>query len=199
MKVGLKWIKKITKIIVITIVSLLLLLFLLPYIMPGTISEKIKTLVNRSIEGEVNFSKARLSFFNHFPALTLTLHDFTMKGSAPFQNDTLLSAGDMSFGIDIPALIGGSVTIDQFFLTNADINIQVNKNGDANYNVYKSNRAPDTSTSAPDTTTALKIEKIVIEKSNIVYDDRSSDVQINAHGLDYEGSGDLSKAIFDLN
>jgi len=50
MTVGLKWIKKITKIIVITIISLLLLLFLLPYIMPGTISKKIKTLVNRSIE-----------------------------------------------------------------------------------------------------------------------------------------------------
>ena len=198
MTVGLKWIKKITKIIVITIISLLLLLFLLPYIMPGTISKKIKTLVNRSIEGEVNFSQARLSFFNHFPALTLTLHDFTMKGSAPFQNDTLLSAGDIAFGIDIPALIGGNITIDQFFLTRANINVEVNENGDANYNVYKAGGAPDSSASEPDTTTALKIERIVIEKSNLRYDDRSSGILINAQGLDYSGSGDLSKAIFDL-
>ncbi len=201
MKVGLKWIKKITKIIVITIVSLLLLLFVLPYIMPGTISKKIKTLVNRSIEGEVNFSKARLSFFNHFPALTLTLHDFAMKGSAPFQKDTLLSAAEIAFGIDIPALVGGNITIDQFFLTGANIHVQVNENGDASYNVYKSGSKPDSTLdeSGADTTAALKIEKIVIEKSNLIYDDRSSDLLINARGLDYHGSGDLSKAIFDLN
>ena len=201
MKVGLKLFKRIAKIVVITIGSVLLLLFLLPYIMPGTISKKIKTFVNRSIEGEVNFSKARLSFFNHFPALTLTLHDFLMKGSAPFQNDTLLSAGEIAFGIDIPALIGGNITIDQFFLTKANINVQVNENGDANYNVYNPGSTKDTASgeSAPDTTTALKIEEIVIEKSNVVYNDRSSDLLINARGLDYHGNGDLSKAIFDLN
>jgi len=198
MKIKWKLITRIVKVIVITIVSLLLLLFLLPYIMPGTISKKIKTLVNRSIEGEVNFSRARLSFFNHFPSLTLTLHDFILRNSAPFQNDTLLSAGELAFGIDIIGLIRGDITIDEFYLTKSDIKVRVNENGDANYNVYKSATSSDTSASAPDTTAALKIEKIVIEKSNIVYDDRSSDVLINARGVDYEGSGDLSKAIFDL-
>ena len=167
MKIKLRLFARILKIVVITIVSLLLLLFVLPYIMPGTISKKIKSFVNRSIEGEVNFSRARLSFFNHFPALTLTLHDFTLKGSAPFQNDTLLSAGDIAFGIDIPALIGGNITIDQFFLTKANINVQVNEDGDANYNVYKSGGAPDTTASAPDTTTSVKNEKRRREKSNI--------------------------------
>ena len=199
MKVGLKLVKRIIKIVGITIASLLLLLFVLPYIMPGTISKKIKTMVNRSIEGEVNFSRARLSFFNHFPALTLTLHDFLLKGSAPFQNDTLLSAREVAFGIDIPALIGGNLTVDEFFLTNSNIHVQVNEHGDANYNVYKSGGSVDTSASAPDTSASLKIEKIVIEKSSVIYDDRSSDILINAHGLDYHGSGDLSKAIFDLN
>src|SRR5215831_13044545 len=198
MKSGLfRVVLKTIKVIVITVVSLLLILFLLPYIMPGTISQKIKSFVNRSIDGKIEFSKARLSFFNHFPSLTLTLYDFSSTGSAPFQNEKLLSAGEIAMGINIAALIRGEIRIDEFYVSDADINVQVNEKGEANYNIYKSSPTSDTSSSG-DTTTALKLEKIVIEKSNLVYNDRSSDILINARGLKYKGNGDLSKAIFDL-
>jgi AsmA protein len=168
--------------------------------MPGTVSRKIKSLVNHSIDGEVNFSRARLSFFNHFPSLTLTLHDFTMTGSPPFKRDTILSSDELGFGIDIPSLIRGDITVDKFFLTGANINIIVNENGEANYNVYKSSGegSSNTSSSGGDTTASLKIRKIVIENSNVVYDDRSSDILLRAKGLSYSGKGDLGKAIFDL-
>ena len=191
-------VKKSIKVIVISIVSLLLILFLLPYIMPGTISNKIKSFVNRSIDGKIEFSKARLSFFNHFPSLTLTLYDFSSTGSAPFQNEKLLSAGEIAMGISIPALVRGDITINEFYITGADINVHVNEKGDANYNVYKSHAPSTSANSSGDTTTALKLEKIVIEKSNLVYNDLSSDVLINAHELNYSGKGDLSKAIFGL-
>jgi AsmA protein len=192
-------VKKFFKITGITIGSLLLILFLLPYILPNTISDKIKKLVNRSIDGQVNFSKARLSFFNHFPALTLTLHDFTMTGANIYKSDTVLSAGEVAFGIDIPALIGGDIHINKFFISDGKINVFVNEKGDANYNVFKSSAAkPDTSSSSPDTTTALKIEKIVIERTDLVYNDLSSSILINAKGFNFSGNGDLSKAIFDL-
>ncbi len=103
------------------------ILFLLPYIMPGTISQKIKTLVNRSIDGKVEFSKARLSFFNHFPSLTLTLYDFSSTGSAPYQHEKLFSANELGLGIRILPLIKGEIDVNKFFLSGADINVLVNK------------------------------------------------------------------------
>src|SRR6478609_2166704 len=170
MKSGLsKVIKKTIKVIVISLVSLLLILFLLPYIMPGTISQKIKTFVNRSIDGKIGFSKARLSFFNHFPSLTLTLYDFSSTGSAPFQNEKLLSAGEIAMGISIPALFRGEINVNKFYISHADINVHVNEKGEANYNIYRSTGSKSDTASSPDTTTALKLEKIVIEKSNLVY------------------------------
>ena len=190
---------KTIKIIVITIGSVLLLLFLLPYILPGKISKEIKTLVNRSIDGNIEFSKARLSFFNHFPSLTLTLYDFKSTGSAPYQDETLLSAGEIAFGIRIPALIRGNIHVNEFFISDATFNVLVNENGEANYNVYKSSPGSADSSSSPDTTTALQIEKIVIEKSELVYNDQYSDLLFKAKGLNYSGKGDLSKAIFDLS
>ena len=190
--------KKTVKIVAISIVSLLVILFLLPYVMPGTISQKIKNFVNRSIDGKIEFSKARLSFFNHFPSLTLTLYDFSSTGSAPFQNEKLLSAGEIAMGVSIPALIRGEIKINEFYITGADINVHVNEKGEANYNVYKSAASSSSANSSADTTTALKLEKIVIEKSDLVYNDLSSGVLINARELNYSGKGDLSKAIFGL-
>ena len=192
-------VKKTGKIIGITIGSLLLLMFLLPYILPGTISKEIKKLVNHSIDGNVEFSKARLSFFKHFPSLTLTLYDFKSTGSAPYQHETLLSAGEVSFGIGITPLIWGNIHVNEFFISDATFNVLVNEKGEANYNVYRSSGSSSDTSSSPDTTTALQIEKIVIENSGLVYNDLSSDILINAKGLNYSGKGDLSKAIFDLS
>lgn len=193
-----RWTRKVLMIVVITIVSLLGLLFLLPYIMPAAISQKIKKLVNHSIDGKIDFSKARLSFFNHFPSLTLTLYDFSSTGSAPYQHEKLFSANELALGIRILPLIKGEININKFFLSSADINIMVNKKGEANYNIYKSSSNNTKASSSGDSTTALKIEKIIIEKTNLVYNDSSAGILINTKGLNYTGSGDLTKAIFDL-
>ncbi|MBO9660659.1 MAG: hypothetical protein J7527_17690, partial [Chitinophagaceae bacterium] len=135
----------------------------------------------------------------HFPALTMTLQDFSLKGSSPFQRDTLLAANEVAFGINVFSLIKGNIEVDQFFITEGKINVQVNEKGEANYNVYQPpSSSNDTANSGGDTTAALKIERIVIEKTNLRYNDLSSAILINAEGLDYTGRGDLSKAIFDL-
>jgi AsmA protein len=101
-------------------------------------------------------------------------------------------------GIAILPLIKGEIHVNKFFLSRADINVLVNEKGEANYNIYKSSSSTTDTSSTSDTTTDLKIEKIVIEKTNLVYNDSSSDILINTKGLNYTGNGDLSKAIFDL-
>ena len=186
------------KITGISIGSILLLLFLLPYFFPKSISEKIKALTNQHLKSELNFSKARLSFFKHFPSLTLSLYDFTLKGSVPFQKDTLIASKELAFGIDLSSLIEGKINVDKIFLTNALINVQVTEKGEANYNVYSS--SPDTTHNNSDTSggASLKIEKILIKNSRLIYNDRSLPMLISAKGFNYTGSGDLSKSIFDL-
>lgn len=194
-----KFIYKLLKITGLSIAGLLLLLFLAPILFPGTVAEKIKQWTNKSLAGELNFSKARLSFFKHFPSLTLTLYDFSLKGSAPFKQDTLVAAQEVALGIDLSTLVfNKSIHIDKIFLSGALLNVEVNAKGEANYNVYVSDKKQQ---AAADTTggTALKLEKIVIEKSHLVYDDASLPMQIEAHGFYYYGYGDLSQSVFDLH
>jgi AsmA protein len=186
---------KILKITGITIAGILLLLFLLPILFPGTIGEKVKNFANERLKGELNFSKVRLSFFSHFPSFTVSLYDFSLKGSAPFTKDTLVASQEIAFGINLKSIVfDKNIRVDKIFISDAFINIQVNAKGEANYNVYTP--PPVTSEQANDTaSTALKLEMIKIINSQLVYNDKSVELLINARGLNYTGSGDLSKAI----
>jgi len=186
------------KITGITIASILIIVFTLPSLFPGTVSNKIKQWANSSINGNLTFSHTGLSFFKHFPTLTLTLYDVTLKGSAPFQNDTLVAAKELSLGINLQTVFEKKIKIDKIFLSQAFINIQVDTLGHANYNVYKSPKQHPKA--AADTASAsLGINQILIDNSRLVYNDRSIPMTFVARGFNYTGSGDLTKDIFDLH
>ncbi len=189
---------KILKITGISVAGILLLLYLLPILFPGTIGEKVKNFANERLDGELNFSKVRLSFFSHFPSLTVSLFDFSLNGSAPFKKDTLLASREIAFGINLKSILfDKQIRVDKIFISDAFINVQVNEKGAANYNVYMP--PPVTAEQANDTAgTALKLEMIKITNSHLVYNDKSVELLINAKGFNYTGKGDLSKAIFDL-
>jgi AsmA protein len=187
--------KPFLKIAGISVVSFILLLFIIPYLLPGTISTAVQQWVNQNIKGEVKFERPRLSFFRHFPSLTLSLHNFTLKGSAPFEQDTLLSSKELAFRVDLSTVFSAHIKIDQVFMDEANIHVEVDEKGNANYNVYQSTAKPADKDSSE---TAIKIEKIAITKSNLIYNDHSIPIMVSARGLNYSGEGDLSKAIFDL-
>jgi AsmA protein len=189
---------KTLKISGIVIGSLLLLMFILPFLFPQTITNKIKEWANGNINGHVAFSSTSLSFFKHFPSLTLTLYDVDLNGSAPFEKDTLVSSKEISLGIDLSSVFSSKVTIDKIYLDNALINIQVDSAGHANYNIYKGSKQ-NADTKADTSSASLGIDQILVQNSHLIYNDRSIPTKIEARGFNYTGSGDLSKDVFDLH
>ncbi len=180
----------------ITFAFLLLLMILLPILFPGKIAAEVKKFANEKLEGELAFSEANLSFFNHFPSLTLTLENFSLKGAAPYKKETLLSANEVAFGINIKSLIfDKTVNIDKIFISNALVNVKVNEKGEANYNVYISD---EKAAANDDSNTSLRLEKIDIQNTHIIYNDLSTKILIDAKGFNYVGKGDLDQAIFDI-
>jgi AsmA protein len=189
--------KKILKITGISVISLFLLLFIGPYLFPDTINREVQKSINNSIKGEVKFESTSLSFFKHFPTLTLSLNEFMLKGAAPFEKDTLLYCKELSFGVNLSTLFSSQIKIDKVFLDESVINIKVDEKGNANYNVYQSDNKPTEKTDTA--STAIKIDGIFISKSKLSYEDQSVPMLISAKGLNYTGKGDLSQAIFDLS
>ncbi|MCU0403490.1 MAG: hypothetical protein MUE99_02995, partial [Chitinophagaceae bacterium] len=187
------------KLTLIGIVSLFTILLFLPELFPGPVSKKIKGFVNENIEGELNFSKARFSFLKHFPALTVSLMDFSLKGSQPFPNDTLMAGKEFAFGLDLFSVFKERLSVNQFFLVDAFINIQVDSLGNGNYNIVKSStdsvQTSDTSAGSAN----LRIERISITNTRFVYHDRSLPMLLQVASLNYQGKGDLTKEIVDLD
>jgi AsmA protein len=195
MATGKKIVLKTLKITGISIISIVGLLILLPIIFADTITEKVKVLANENLEGELNFKDSNLSFFTHFPSLTLSLNEFSLNGSEPYKNESLISAEEMGFGIDVPSILfGNEVQIDKIFIDNAIINIQVNAKGEANYNVYKSNAT----TSTNENSASLDLKNIQIDNSEIIYNDASTKIHIDAKGFNYQGKGNLLDENFSL-
>jgi AsmA protein len=188
---------KMLKITGITFAISLALLVIMPLLFADTITQKVKVLANENLEGELNFKESELSFFKHFPSLTLTLHELNLNGSKPFKHESLITAKEIGFGIDVWSVVFGSQTeVEEIFLENASINIQVNKNGEANYNIYKS-KSKDTKESTE--SASLKLENIQIKNSHLVYNDKSTKINIEANGFNYQGKGNLLDANFKLN
>ena len=191
---------KILKVTGIVIASILLLLFLIPLLFPGTVASEVKKIANERLDTRMDFSKSRLSFFTHFPSLTVSLDDLTMTGSAPFRNDTLIKAEQVAFGINLKRLIfDNEVKINKLYVSKALINIMVNQKGQANYNIYISDPKNIKNKDKPEEGTAIRLERIDLEDCHVKYNDRSAKILVDARGFNYIGKGNLSQDIFDLN
>jgi hypothetical protein len=77
-------------------------------------------------------------------------------------------------------------------------NCCTDEQGQANYNIYVSDSTVK-SNGNTDSAASLHLEKIIIKDSRLLYSDKSVPMLIQAEHLYYEGTGDLSKSIFDLS
>lgn len=198
MKKFTKIILKILKWIGISLASILFLMFIIPILFPGTISKQVKIFANKHLAGELDYKKTHLTFFRHFPSLTVSVDDLLLKGSKPFQKDTLLAAREVAAGINLKNLIfDGEVKIDEIYVTDAYANVFVNTKGEANYNVYvsKPSKTPKDTTQAG---ASIKLDLIKFRNFNIKYNDHAARVLVDAKGLNYTGKGGLSEDVFDL-
>lgn len=187
---------KTSKVVGIGLITILALMFVTPLIFSDQIKEEIKKTANKKLAGEMNYSDVNVSFFKHFPSLTITLNDFSLTGSAPFQKEHLIKAKETSFGINLTSLFfGKSIKIDEIYLSNSTINIKVNKEGLANYNVYI---AEEETKKEDEEASAIKLDHIEIINSQLVYNDQSTQLHLDVFGFNYIGNGDLSEEVFDL-
>ncbi|MCS3528926.1 AsmA-like C-terminal region-containing protein [Chryseobacterium sp. JUb7] len=189
---------KILKWIGISLASILFLMFIIPILFPGTISRQVKIFANQHLAGKLDYKKTQLTFFRHFPSLTVSVDDLLLQGSKPFQNDTLLMAKEVAVGINLKNLIfNREVKIDEIYVTDAYANVFVNSKGEANYNVYvsePSKKPQDTTESGA----SIKLDLIKFKNWHIKYNDHAARVLVDAKGLNYTGKGGLSEDIFDL-
>ena len=69
----------------------LLAMLLFPSIFHDKISDKIRQITGEYLSSELQFENTEVSFFRHFPSLTLTMEGVEINGSGPFSRERFLA------------------------------------------------------------------------------------------------------------
>jgi hypothetical protein len=193
--------KKIAKITGITLGTLIVILFVAPFIFKGKIIAIAKEQINKNINANVDFKDLSLSFFRHFPRVSVALEELQVIGTDVFAKDTLISAKEIDVAVNLFSVIGGknmkiySVIIDQ-----PRIHALVTKEGKANWDIAKPDTAAATTTAdtAASSPFQMNLHNYAIKNAYVKYEDASTGMYIELVNLTHEGSGDFTFDLFTL-
>lgn len=186
--------KRILKIFVAFIAVVLLLLLSVPYFFKGGIEELIKKEGNKMLNAEFDFGGLDISLIRNFPLASLTIEDFYLKGVGQFENDTLLSAGEVTAAVNVMSLFGDEgFDIRKILLDNVSVTAVVLPDSTVNWDVMKdSGEGDDTEESS--SPFRIKLQELVIDNFGLVYDDRLENMYARIIGMDAECSGDFGSS-----
>ena len=129
---------KVLRISGISLGGVVLILFAAPYFFQDTINSGIKKAMKRYIKTDVDFKDLNISFFTHFPNLTVTLTDSSIKGSAPFQNENLIDAKEIGLGVDVTTLFSDKIVFNTLYIEDANIRMKKDSLGKSNFDIMVS-------------------------------------------------------------
>ena len=75
----------------ISILTILFLMYIVPILFPGTISQQVKVFANNHLAGKLDYKKTHLSFFKHFPSLTVSVDDFILNPNSAIEKKEYFS------------------------------------------------------------------------------------------------------------
>ena len=176
--------------------SITLLLYTSPYFFKEEIDNGIKEVAKNYIKTDVEFNDLDVSFFKHFPKLTVTLNDSSIKGSKPFGTENLIDAKEIALGVDVPSLFGDKILFNELYIDQANINLKVDSLGQTNFDIMVPSDEVENKEDSP---VALSLNDIKISNSNFRYDDESSKVKLDLNDFNYNGFVDFNQNVLKLD
>ena len=186
--------KKIIKIVAISIFVILVLLISIPFLFKDKLVEIAKKEINNSLNAKVEFGEFGLSVFKSFPDLNFEINNVKVVGIKEFEKDTLIKLKSLSLSINLMSVFGSDIKIHKIILDEPNIVIKVLKNGKANWDIMKPDTATTKEVASTDTSKIkLALKRFVINKGNIIYDDKSLDFSAIFKNLNFNLKGDLTE------
>lgn len=189
--------KKVAISVAIVISVLLIATLALPLLFKDRIVAEIKKVANEHLLAKVDFGDFDLTIIRSFPDLTLCMNDLSVTGIEQFEGDTLLYAGELSVRLDLMSVIrGGNIRIATVGLNKGLVNLLVQKDGKANWDITKP--APSGVT-APASSFDVSLKSYQLDQCEIRYLDESAGIRVLMKRVMHSGSGNFSEDLFTLS
>ena len=192
-------ISKILKWSGITFLLLLILIIAAPFLFKKQIVQLVKDTANEQLNAKVDFGEFNLILISSFPDFTLSINDVSIANVGVFEGDTLLSAKNLTIGLNLMSVIKGEqYKINTISIDHPRIHVYVLKNGKANWDVTKPSADTTKAPEAAATPFKMTLKKFEIINGYILYDDASLGVKTELVNMNHTLSGDFTSDNFVL-
>lgn len=194
--------KKVLRVVGAVLLLIIGVLVAAPFFLEAKIGDIIKNNVNNNVNATLDFSDADLSLISSFPNARMRLENVSLLNKAPFEGDTLFASKELSLTMGIMQLFKGvneSISITSLNLEDALVNIKVDANEKANYDIALDTAA--TTAESPDTSSgfSFNMESYEIKNSRILYSDVATGITLAFADFNHKGTGDLSLSASELD
>lgn len=185
----------------IVLLLLLVLIISAPFLFKNQIVQFVKDTANKELNAKVNFGDFDLSLFRSFPDFSLSVDNVSIANIGEFEGDTLLSAKNLSIGLNLMSVIkGDKYEINEISLNQPRIQALVLKSGKANWDITKPSADTTKETPAADSKPfKMGLKKFEIKNGYLLYDDASLGFKTELAGMNYNLKGDFSEDVFDID
>lgn len=196
-------IKRIVKYGLLAVTVMLLSMAAFAAFFGDKIKEQAAKLINRSVKGKFEFSDAGLSFFRHFPYLTLRLDDFSLSSIPGFEKDTLFSGRELSLGVNPFSVITGNIAISRIYADGLRVRMLMDLSGNTNLDFIVQDQ-PNRLAEGVDSLSGfsfggkITIKHVVVRNGFLLFRDSVADMEIMMSGLDYKGKGEFRDSLLKL-
>jgi hypothetical protein len=193
----------------IVIGSLLVLLITLPFIFRGKVEAMVKDRINQEVRARVEWSRISAGFFRGFPNLTVSLHQLSVVGVAPFEGDTLAGLDRFEIRLNPLGLLRHQIEVQSVLMQRPVIRGEVLENGAANWDIFPDEQEAISSgeehrdegppeQGVPASPVTLSLQRLAIVEGRIQYVDHTSGLESSVGVVDMELRGDFSSEQTDL-
>lgn len=167
---------------------------------PLLFGDKLKALardqMNKQLTAPSGFADVSISFFRHFPRVSVGLDQLYITGPEKYAKDTLLSAKRIDVAVNLFSLFGtGPIKVSKVVLDEPRVHAIIGKDGSVNWDIMK----PSDDTEPTDTSSSefnLDLQQYEIKNGYIRYNDQQGNMSMDIARLNHSGSGNFSAEQF---
>jgi hypothetical protein len=190
---------KILKITGITLLTIVAFIWTAPYLFKGKITGLIKSAASKDLKADFNFSGVDISWFHHFPNITIGLNDLVITCVGEFQGDSLISVKRLDIICSAKSFVSGdSIKIYSITANEPRVHALTHKDGHSNWNIIKSAGSLNGYNDSSARSFKLDIQQYAIHNGYLNFQDERKDFHIEVFNLEHDGRGDFNSDQFTL-
>ena len=188
-----KFLKRFAIIFGISLVALVILAAILAGIFQDRIGKTIIEEVNKQIISELKVEDFDLTVVRSFPNVSANLRGVEL---ADNKGGILLEAEKIAFKMGLFSLMGSKIKVKSVVISNGALQVQVDRNGKANYIIFEEGEETEESGAAGP---AISLAKAKLEDVELIYSDQRAKQEVMGKVVNANFSGEFSSKQFSLD